>query len=104
MRNLQIELIRYYPFSATSYVLDQTTHSSLLAEVCSVSARCFVELVCAEVQNQSAYSHSPCLQDKWQNNQPKKMKQLMDLERGLGSPGSKIAYYVLACASCWNVS
>lgn len=78
----------------------------LLNYVLCLSARCFVELVCAEVQNHrlAVYSFPLCLQDKWQNTLPKKIKQLMDLERVLGSPGFKIANCVLACASHWHVS
>lgn len=66
--------------------------------VFSLSARCFAEPVCAEMQNQSVCRHFPCPQDTWQNNMPKKMKQLMNLERRLWSPGFKTAYCVLACA------
>lgn len=78
--------------------------SCLLRYVPCLPTRCLVELERAEAQNRFAYSHPPWHQDKWQNNLPKKMKQLMDLDRGLGSPGPKIAYHVLACVGHWNVS
>lgn len=76
----------------------------LLKYVLCLSARCFVELVCAEVQDMFVYSLPPCPRDKWQDSLPKKVKQLMHLERGRGSPDSETAYYVLACANLWNVS
>lgn len=76
----------------------------LLKYVLCLSARCFVELVCAEVQDTFVYSLPPCPRDKWQDSLPKKVKQLMHLERGRGSPDSETAYYVLACANLWNVS
>lgn len=76
----------------------------LLKCILCLSARYFVELMHAEKQNQSVCRHFPCPQDKWQNKMPKKMKQLMDLERRLWSPGFKTAYCVLACACHWKAS
>lgn len=76
----------------------------LLKCVLCLSARYFVELMRAEMQNPSVCRHFPCPQDKWQNNMPKKMKQLMDLERRLWSPGFKTTCCVLACACHWKAS